>query len=288
MSGEVYHPGERAAQALAGESERPEHLGRSIRSTIPAVAAAFLAERRILTVAAADPAGRLWATLLSGPPGFLSVPDEHTLLAAAAPSAEDPLAAVLSGPARVGTIAVEPATRRRMRLNGRAEPTPGGLLVRAEQIFANCPKYIQRRSPIRTASPTPGPAQRGDELTAVQQLVVATSDTFFIATADDQGNADASHRGGNPGFVQVLGPRRLRWPDYYGNGAFMTLGNLESNPAAGLLFPDWDTGDLLLLTGTARTDWADRGVEFHLDEAVHLPGAMPLLWSEPEYSPANP
>lgn len=298
MVGEVYHAGERLAQALAGETERPEHLGRSIRSTIPAVAAAFLAERRMITVAAAGADGRVWASLLSGPAGFMSAPDEHTLLVGAKPVAGDPLAAVLAEPALVGTIAVEPATRRRMRLNGRAEPHGGGLRITTEQVFANCPKYIQRRRPIAHTStaagaepgtvPASGPAARFTELDPLLRSAVAKADTFFIATADAAGNADASHRGGNPGFVEVLGPRRLRWPDYVGNGAFMTLGNLEANPAAGLLFPHWRTGDLLMLTGSARTDWPSRSVDFVLDEAVRLPGAMPLVWSEPEYSPANP
>ena len=239
-------------------------------------------------MAAADAAGRMWATLLSGAPGFLSVPDEHTLLVGAQPAAGDPLAAVLAAPARVGTIAVEPATRRRMRLNGRSEPHAGGLRITAEQVFSNCPKYIQRRQPTGNAAAAPGPAARFTELDPALLPLIAKADTFFIASADAAGDADASHRGGNPGFVKVLGPRRLRWPDYFGNGAFMTLGNLESNPAAGLLFPDWRTGDLLMLTGSARTDWSDRDVEFELDEAVHLPGAMPVVWSEPEYSPANP
>jgi uncharacterized protein len=288
MSGEVYHPGERTAQALAGERERPDHLGRAIRSTVPPVAAAFLAERQTIAVAAADAAGRMWATLLSGPPGFISVPDESTLLVAASPAADDPLAEILSRPSRVGTIALEPATRRRMRLNGRAEPTSDGLRITADQVFSNCPKYIQKRTPIASPRPISRPAARAAQLSTAQQLVISSADTFFIATADDEGHADASHRGGNPGFVQVLGPRRVRWPDYYGNGAFMTLGNLESNPAAGLVFPGWETGDLLLLTGTAHTDWTERAVEFVVDEAVELAGAVPLLWSEPEYSPANP
>jgi predicted pyridoxine 5'-phosphate oxidase superfamily flavin-nucleotide-binding protein len=290
MADEIYHVGERRAQSLAGEAERPERIGRSIRSTIPALAAAFLAERRMLTVAAADSDGRLWATLLSGPAGFLTVSDEHTLNVRARPIAEDPLAEVLAGSsARVGTIAVEPATRRRMRLNGRAESYRDGLRISADQVLSNCPKYIQRRHPIAaTTPPVPGPARRFTALDGVQQSVVAKADTFFIASADAAGNADASHRGGNPGFVALVGPRRLRWPDYFGNGAFMTLGNLESNPSAGLLFPDWRTGDLLLLTGSARTDWSDRAVEFELDEGMCLPGAVPLVWSEPEYSPASP
>ena len=287
-----YHPGELAAQALAGDTQRATHLGRSIQATVPAVAARFLRERRLIVLGAADAAGRMWATMLSGPAGFLDAPDEHTVTVTGHPHPGDPLAALLSGSAQVGTIAIEPATRRRMRVNGRARPTLDGLSISVEQVFSNCPKYIQKRSPeVAGAAPPSLRTRRGHHLSTGQRNLIDTSDTFFIATADDHGNADASHRGGNPGFIQVLSPTELRWPDYLGNAAYMTLGNLELNPAAGLLFPDWDTGSLLLVTGTARTDWspdAQRSVTFTVDETVELRGALPLQWSAPEYSPANP
>jgi predicted pyridoxine 5'-phosphate oxidase superfamily flavin-nucleotide-binding protein len=287
-----YHRGELAAQALAGDTQRATHLGRSIRAVVPAVAARFLGERRQIVLGAADASGRMWATMLSGPAGFLDAPDEHTVTVTGHPHPGDPLAALLSGSAQVGTIAIEPATRRRMRVNGRARPTPDGLSITVEQVFSNCPKYIQKRSPEVAGAARPAQQdRRGRTLSAGQQNLIGASDTFFIATADDHGSADASHRGGNPGFVQVLSPTELRWPDYFGNAAYMTLGNLELNPAAGLLFPDWDTGSLLLVTGTARTDWTpdvERTVTFTMEETVELPGAVPLRWSAPEYSPANP
>ena len=285
-----YHDGERAAQALAGETKRADHLARSIRDTVPAVAAAFLAQRQLLVVGAKDAAGRMWATALVGDPGFLAVPDERSVTVRAVPHPDDPLRETLSGPpAPVGTIALEPATRRRMRVNGTMRPSGDGFVLHTEQVFSNCPKYIQKRSPIQaTAAPVPGPARRGSELTTAQRIAVSTADTFFLATADRAGRPDASHRGGNPGFVESPSPTALRWREYPGNGAYMTLGNLEQNPRVGLLFPDWDTGDLLLLTGTARTDWSQRSVLFELTAVVELPGALPLRWSEPEFSPANP
>ncbi|MGW6916531.1 pyridoxamine 5'-phosphate oxidase family protein [Kitasatospora sp. NPDC054939] len=302
-----YHPGERAVQARAGRLERADHAGRAIGRTIPPVAARFLTERRMLVVGAADPAGRLWATRLTGPAGFLTAPDERTLAVATRPAAGDPLATALAGPAEVGTIALDPAARRRMRLNGRSTPDGrGGLLVAADQVYANCPKYIQRRSPAggpddRPAASRPATARAvasGPVLSTAQQLAVATADTFFVATAGPGGRVDASHRGGNPGFLAVLAPGRLRWPEYAGNSMFMTLGNLELDPRAGLLLPDWENGGALLLTGEARTDWspgaaaglpgAERVVDFTVTEVVELADAAPLTWSGPEYSPANP
>lgn len=72
---------------------------------------------------------------------------------------------------------------------------------------------------------------------------------------------------------------------------FLTLGNLAADPRAGLLFLDWTTGTALQLTGEARTEFAadgERRVRFMLTEAVGTEGAVPLRWSAPAYSPANP
>jgi len=59
---------------------------------------------------------------------------------------------------------------------------------------------------------------------------------FFLATADAQGRPDCSFKGGMPGFVRVVGPAELAFPDYDGNGMFKSLGNILVNPAVGLLF----------------------------------------------------
>ena len=59
---------------------------------------------------------------------------------------------------------------------------------------------------------------------------------FFLATADAEGRPDCSFKGGPPGFVRVLAPDLLVWPDYDGNGMFKSLGNIAANPHVGLLF----------------------------------------------------
>ena len=59
---------------------------------------------------------------------------------------------------------------------------------------------------------------------------------FFLATADADGRPDCSYKGGAPGFVRVLGPDALAFPDYDGNGMFRSLGNISVNPQVGLLF----------------------------------------------------
>jgi len=61
---------------------------------------------------------------------------------------------------------------------------------------------------------------------------------FFLATADDRGRPDCSFKGGQPGFVRVVGESELVFPDYDGNGMFKSLGNIMVNPEVGLLFID--------------------------------------------------
>lgn len=295
-----YHRGEREAQHRAGLRDEAEISGRAVRDTVPPVAAAFLGDQRLLIAGAADDRGDVWATVLSGPAGFLRAPDARSLTVAAHPAPEDPLAGVLDGPARVGMLAIEAATRRRMRMNGTSRPYGDGLLVDLEQVVANCPKYIQKRTPPETgAAPSahrPG-ARTGDVLDPGQQEFLTGADTFFIATTDEEGRADASHRGGNPGFLQVLTPTRLRWPDYTGNAMFLTLGNLLVNPRAGLVVPDYAAGTTLHLTGIARVTWntehaglpgAQRLVDFDITGVVELPGTLPAGWSPPVSSRFNP
>ncbi|MCY1138049.1 pyridoxamine 5'-phosphate oxidase family protein [Actinoplanes sp. Pm04-4] len=293
----VYHRGELTAQKRAGLLDEAAHVSALISRRMPRGAVMFLAEQPMLVLGAADGAGAMWVTMLTGDPGFIRVTGPSTISVAAVPTAGDPLRPVLDGPARVGLIAIEPGTRRRVRMNGTARPSADGLRIDLDQIYGNCPKYIQKRVPVAVAA-SPSPPRHGSELSAEEMGFASVTDTFFIATADPDGNADASHRGGNPGFLRVLSPTRLRWPDYVGNSMFNTFGNLELNPRAGLLLPDWWTGTMLHLTGTAVVDWdtdaeleapgAQRLVDFTVERVVRIDNASPLRWTEPEFSRFNP
>jgi predicted pyridoxine 5'-phosphate oxidase superfamily flavin-nucleotide-binding protein len=243
--------------------------------------------------------GRVWASLITGEPGFLRVIDGRTLRIDASPVPSDPLDENLQPGMNVGLISIDLSSRRRMRLNGKAEWRPEGLYVEAEQVYGNCPKYIQAReleSAGGSTSIAPGSVRRAEILTDEQRHLISSSDTFFVASAHPDGGVDASHRGGPPGFVRFLAEDTLAFPDYCGNNTFNTLGNIAANPKTGLLFVDFERGGILQLSGEAWVVWdparatefagARRVVEFRTEEIVE--NAVPLRWRFVTYSPFDP
>jgi uncharacterized protein len=295
-----YHAGELEVQRRAGLADEARDIGTAISGSLPAATARALATQRLLVVAAVDDAGRVWATALAAEPGFVRALDARTVRVAAAPPEGDPLEGALlrPSPTRLGLLALDPATRGRIRLNGYGGYVEGALYVRLEQVYVNCRKYIATRRPAgrgeRSSGATP---LRGGALDAAATGAIAAADTFFVASAADAG-LDVSHRGGSPGFVRVVDERSLSWPDYRGNAMFNTLGNLELDSRAGLLFVDWESGDALQLSGRARVDWsperaaalagAQRVVDFTLEERVSIAGAVPLRWELLSRSRFNP
>lgn len=275
-------------QRRAGVADEAQAVGRIIAQNLPRGAARFLARQRLAVTSSLDKDGRVWTSLLTGRAGFIEAADEKLLRVAAQPIAGDPLAANLAARPELGLLVLDPQTRQRMRFNGRGLVSPDGVFLLVDQVYGNCPKYIQRRRlEADVESPAPAIAPRlSGSLDARQGSWIASADTFFIGSFHPVGGADASHRGGFPGFVRVSGPDRLAFADYPGNGMFNTLGNLSAYPQAGLLFVDFATGDLLQLTGRARIE-ADFSVVVQVDAVRETPGGSTLRYAFVEYSPAN-
>jgi predicted pyridoxine 5'-phosphate oxidase superfamily flavin-nucleotide-binding protein len=269
-----FHDGERAVQRRAGTERAAARVGRYVGSTIRADHAEFLQRQQFVVVAGQDSMGRAWASVLVGPAGSVRAVDERRLLLSGQLAEGDPLTVAFeSADARIGIIAMEPDSRTRVRINGLGHRTPDGILVTVEESFGNCPKYIQRRLPPGRLEPPKHPSRRreGMALDAGQAELIRAADTLFIASAHPERGADASHRGGRPGFVEVASDgRSLSFPDYSGNSMFQTLGNLTVDPRAGLLVLDWDTGAALQLTGRADISWDH-------DEIATRPGAERLV-----------
>jgi len=90
-----------------------------------------------------------------------------------------------------------------------------------------------------------------NEIPSALHARIEAAPFFLLATSDASGRCDCSFKGGGPGIVRMLGSRRFAFPDFDGNGAFMSLGNLLQNPQVGCLFIDFNDGARLRVNGRA-------------------------------------
>lgn len=302
-----FHKGEQLAQARLGVRDKVEKMGRrAIRDFMPGQHREFYGQLPFVLLGTVDGGGRPWASIVPGPPGFMTTPDDRNLDIAAVPLFGDPLNETLKPGAEVGVLGMQLETRRRNRLAGKIGAIRSdGFTISVQHTFGNCPQYIQARS-VEPSSDllVPGieqPPSRSDRIDEPSRGIIERADTLFIATAylDDEDSssrgADVSHRGGKPGFVQVEDDRALVFPDFSGNFHFNTIGNILVNPKAGFLFPDFDSGDLVYLTGSAEIVWegdlvdafmgAERLIRFRADDVIRVEHSLPLEFTFDEYSP---
>jgi len=96
-----------------------------------------------------------------------------------------------------------------------------------------------------------------DFINPKQKAFIESADMFFLATADPAGNPTCSYKGGDPGFVRVVGERQLAIPNYDGNGMYLSWGNARVNPHVGLLFIDFQAQRRMRVNGTASINADD-------------------------------
>lgn len=302
-----FHAGEQAIQERLGLRDNAERLGRKvIRPFLPEQHREFYASLPFLVVGSVDEQGWPWASLLTGKPGFIASPDPRSLTVDAVPQPGDPLTDAIVPGAPLGLLGIALDSRRRNRVNVHVSTTGKGRFELAvDQSFGNCPQYIQTRSIEFMRDPQqPVAITQTDRFSTLDEAasdMIQMADTLFVSSYVEAGanaqieGVDVSHRGGLPGFVKVEG-NTLTVPDYAGNSHFNTLGNFLVNPKAGLTFVDFETGDLLMLTGTVEIIWdndpqvkafrgAERAWRFTLDRGVRLSEALPMRWSFGEFSP---
>lgn len=301
-----FHDGEVALQASVGVAERMEQFGRrAIREYMPDQHREFYHQLPFIVLGSVDGAGDAWVTLISGRPGFMTSPDAKVLKIETWLDPDDPATPGLNDDQAVGLLGIEFHTRRRNRMNGVVRHKgPQGFQVEVEHSFGNCPQYIQLRDyqflrdpSVATPSPMPGTTDLSFEN---MRSLIESADTFFVSSyiEDERGrHVDASHRGGKPGFVRVNNDGSLTIPDFAGNLLFNTLGNFLVNPKAGLVFPSFETGNMLHLTGDvelvldseeiAAFQGAERIWTFRPRKLIFRQEALPLRFDTKDdyYSP---
>lgn len=294
-AGSPFHSGEIAMQEKM-DVRGVESFGRRvIRPMMPDQHREFFQAQPFMVAAARDADGRAWATILEGDVGFVTSPTDTSLHIASQTVPGDALEGALTEGADIGLIGIELATRRRNRVNGRVKSYDAdGLQFAVDQSFGNCPQHISARNYTILDKATPQPVIRRTELSAAQQDWIKGADTFFIASGfrgegeHEAFGMDVSHRGGVPGFVEIVSDTQLRFPDYPGNNYYNTLGNILHDARIGMLFLDFASGSMLQLSGKATLDEREselakfpgalRLLALEIEQVVELPNALRLRW----------
>ena len=282
-----FHKGEQHLQEIVGRRDLVENMGRGfIRPYLTEQHQAFFRDLRYLFLSTRDKDGWPLPLFLQDNLPLITVPDDQHLILHGPPGD-------LQDGQRVGLLGLDLGNRRRNRVNGRIIAREEDLVIlRVDQAYGNCPQYIDLADVGRL--PVSGPEVTLPQLSPELGEFIQTSRRFFIASGyrghlnDTLGGMDISHRGGAPGFVQVVAPDRLLFPDYAGNNFFNTLGNILMDGKAGLMFMDFLSGARLRLLGRARvifqdfaeTGWtpdpdapeAKRLVEVEIEKVLHAPG----------------
>ena len=298
-----FHSGEVELQRSLGVAERMEQFGRRvIRDHMPDQHRDFFEQLPFIVAGAVDSDGDVWATLLAGGPGFIQSPDPRQLALTLPMDPSDPATNGFQQSDAIGILGIELHSRRRNRMNGAiGAVSENGFTVEVEHSFGNCPQYIQTRN-WKMVAPNERIAPMAEQFTSLDdsaRAAISAADTFFVASyidlEDGRRQVDASHRGGKPGFVRIDEDGMLTIPDFAGNLHFNTLGNFLRNPRAGLVFVDFDNGDMLHLTGVADVvldspdiaafQGAERLWTFTPTKVVRRKAAFPLRFDFLDWSP---
>ncbi len=96
-----------------------------------------------------------------------------------------------------------------------------------------------------------------DRIGDADRAFIESRDMFFLATTDAEGLPSCSYKGGDPGFVRVVDASTIAFPNFDGNGMFLSMGNVLQTCKVGLLFIDFEKPRRLRLSGDASISWDD-------------------------------
>ena len=232
----------------------------------------------LLAIGTLDDQGRPWTSLWGGEAGFARSLGQSVIGLRTAVDGEHDLVLRLLTPAREETtdftalkgkplsaLAIDLATRSRLKISGQLmagvvekagrgekveKAAEAQIVFAVEHSLGNCPKYLNIKQ-ITPAVPSSKLSVETLPLSKKALDLIARADLFFV-TSHYHGTLGTNNRGGPPGFVRVLQNDSaavvLVYPEYSGNRLYQTLGNLRIHPQAGIIIPDFETGDALYFT----------------------------------------
>ncbi|KXJ97087.1 hypothetical protein Micbo1qcDRAFT_155852, partial [Microdochium bolleyi] len=189
------------------------------------------------------------------------------------------------------------------------------------ETLGNCPKYLNKKhitphvpSPeliYHSSAQQPAAGEGGVVLPPAARELLDRADMFFLSSKHGTESMDVNHRGGPPGFMRVSQQERrddgktttttttsLVYPEFSGNNLYQTLGNLRRDPQVGICVPDYDTGNVLYVTGTAEVLIGDKAaaylprtklaVKVDIEEARFIKEGLGFRGAPIDHSPYNP
>ncbi|KAL8889770.1 MAG: hypothetical protein Q9215_003012 [Flavoplaca cf. flavocitrina] len=293
-------------------------------------AALLLPHVSLLALGTLDDAGRPWTTLLGGAPGFIrSVGQSIVAIKTPVDPLYDPVINILLNGKDQGEnvdqgkttrivsgLGIHLATRSRVKLAGKlvagaldrismqncGEMAEAQLVIKVEQSLGNCPKYLNKKDIVPAVVPKPALALSKVPLPVEAINLLLRADMFFMSSCHGHLTMGTNHRGGSAGFCRVLknddNGTILVYPEFSGNRLYQTLGNLQTTPKAGIVVPDFDSGDVLHLTGTTEilvgkeaADLLPRSnvaVKVEIEDARFIQNGLTFRGTAGEPSPYNP
>ena len=320
-----WHPGELKAHSLlhvpTSGRRNPSAAG------LPGQYAARIAASGILAVGTLDSAGHVWTTLWGGERGCAGMVATGVVAVRSLVSFADPvLEGLLNGQGEEGVVkpregernvlsalAIDLETRDRVKLAGRMvvaavvdrqEGREVQMGFAVEESLGNCPKYLNRKR-VRAHLPRRAGKEGEDRglkgWGAEARRVVESADMFFMSTTEGGRSMDTNHRGGARGFMRILEDKEgvvLVYPEFSGNQLYQSLGNLHVDGRIGVVVPDFETGNVLFVTGRAEVLVGEAAatvmphsrvaVKITVAEARFVKDGLPFRGEAGDPSPYNP
>lgn len=120
------------------------------------------------------------------------------------------------------------------------------------EFYTSSQRQLQDEFGTRGLADRLSEAILSEELSTEQAAFIHSRNMFFLSTVDEQDFPSSSYKGGAEGFVRIPNSRTLMFPNYDGNGMFMSLGNIEAKTKIGMLFIDFETPQRTRVRGEAR------------------------------------
>jgi predicted pyridoxine 5'-phosphate oxidase superfamily flavin-nucleotide-binding protein len=124
-------------------------------------------------------------------------------------------------------------------------------------IYHEAQRQLQDRYDTRRLADRLEESLLHDFLSPSEKDFIEARDMFFLATVDAHGHANCSYKGGEPGFVRVPDERTIAFPNYDGNGMYLSMGNVLQTGQVGLLFIDFENRQRMRVNGEARIEQSD-------------------------------